>query len=275
MARLAGVAGDDLFDRSIPKKWPMMLVTMKRLLVALSCFLFTACALGAVRAKDVSYKSGDATVHGVLYLPGGPGPHPAIVVIHEWWGLVPWVKEQARDLAAQGYVTLAVDLYRGKSTTDPKVAMGLMRGLPTERGVDDLLAAVDYLKSLKAVEANRIGAVGWCMGGGYAARLAEADPTLKAVAINYGDLPKDTAEAAKIHAAVLGTFGGQDRVVTPEEAAAFAQTLRQAGRPVDIKFYPDAGHAFENPNNKAGYRPADTRDADARMRAFFHKYLQE
>jgi len=252
-----------------------MLGTMKRLLVALSCLLLTTSLFAAVRSKEVSYKSGDATVHGILYLPGGPGPHPAIVVIHEWWGLVPWVKEQARDLAAQGYVTLAVDLYRGKSTTDPKIAMGLMRGLPTERGVDDLLAAVRYLKGLKAVDADRIGAVGWCMGGGYAARLAMADPALKAVAINYGDLPKDTAEAAKIHAAVLGTFGAKDRVVSPQRAEAFAATLRQAGRPVDTKFYPDAGHAFENPNNKAGYRPADTRDADARMRAFFHKYLQE
>ena len=253
----------------------MMLGTMKRLLVALSCFLFTASALAAVRSKEVSYKSGDATVHGVLYLPSGPGAHPAIVVIHEWWGLVPWVKEQAADLAAQGYVTLAVDLYRGESTNNPKAALEMMRGLSQERAVGDLVAAVHYLKGLKAVDANRIGAVGWCMGGGYAARLAVADPSLKAVAINYGDLPKDTAEAAKIHAAVLGTFGGQDRVVTPQEAEAFAATLRRAGRQVDIKFYPDAGHAFENPNNKAGYRAADTRDADARMRAFFHKYLQQ
>ncbi|HUY80429.1 MAG TPA: dienelactone hydrolase family protein [Acidobacteriaceae bacterium] len=241
----------------------------------LSCFLVTSPLLAAVRSREVSYKSGDATVHGILYLPDGAGAHPAIVVIHEWWGLVPWVKDQAAELAAQGYVTLAVDLYRGQSTTDPKVAMGLMRGLPPERGVRDLLAAVHYLTGLKAVDAKRMGAVGWCMGGGYAARLAVADPNLKAVAINYGELPTDRASLEKIHAAVLGNFGGQDRVVTPQEADAFTQALRGMGKQVDIKFYPDAGHAFENPNNKTGYRAADARDAHTRMREFFHKYLQE
>lgn len=253
----------------------MMLVTMKRLAFLLSCLILTSPLFAAVRSKEVSFKSGDATVHGVLYLPEGAGAHPAIIVIHEWWGLVPWVKEQAADLAGQGYVALAVDLYRGQSTTDPKVASGLMRGLPPERGVGDLLAAVTYLKGLKAVDAKRMGAVGWCMGGGFAARLAVADPDLKAVAINYGELPTDPAALKKIHAAVLGTFGGQDRVVTPQEADAFTQALRRMGKQVDIKFYPDAGHAFENPNNKSGYRPADARDAHERMQAFFHQYLQE
>ncbi|HTW44120.1 MAG TPA: dienelactone hydrolase family protein [Acidobacteriaceae bacterium] len=247
---------------------------MKRLFVLASCFLLTSSLLAAVRSKDVSFKSGDETVHGVLYLPEGAGPHPAIVVIHEWWGLVPWVKEQAADLAAQGYVTLAVDLYRGKSTTDPEVAHELMRGLPQDRGVRDLVSAANYLKGLKAVDANRMGAVGWCMGGGFAAEFAVADPDLKAVAINYGPLPTDPSALGRIHAAILGNFGALDQGITPDDVHDFAGALRRMGKQVNVKIYPDAGHAFENPNNKNGYRAADTRDAMERMRVFFHQNLQ-
>jgi carboxymethylenebutenolidase len=100
----------------------------------------------AANGKTVSYKSGDETVHGVLFTPKGKGPFPALVVIHEYWGLVPWVKEQAAKLSDQGYVALAVDLYRGKATDSPEVAHELMRGLPEDRANRDLLAAVQYLK---------------------------------------------------------------------------------------------------------------------------------
>ncbi len=247
---------------------------MKRLFVLASCFLLTSSLLAAVRSKDVAFKSGDETVHGILYLPDGAGPHPAIVVIHEWWGLVPWVKEQAANLAAQGYVTLAVDLYRGKSTTDPEVAHELMRGLPQDRGVRDLVSAVNYLKTLKSVDPNRLGAVGWCMGGGFAAAFAVADPDLKAVAINYGSLPTDPASLGMIHAAILGNFGALDQGITPQDVNDFASAMRSMGKQVNVKIYPDAGHAFENPNNKNGYRAADTRDAMERMRVFFRQNLQ-
>ncbi|HTV04250.1 MAG TPA: dienelactone hydrolase family protein, partial [Acidobacteriaceae bacterium] len=93
--------------------------------------------------------------------------------------------------------------------------------------------------------------------------------------INYGSLPTDPAALGKIHAAILGNFGALDRGITPADVHEFAGALRRMGKQVNVKIYPDAGHAFENPNNKNGYRAADTRDADARMQAFFHEYLQQ
>src|SRR5207249_8715459 len=103
------------------------------------------------KAESVSYKSGEDTVTGYLALPDSPGPHPAIVVVHEWWGLNDWVKEQAQRFANQGYAALAVDLYRGKSASNPDEAHELMRGMPHDRALRDLKAAFDYLASRPGV----------------------------------------------------------------------------------------------------------------------------
>ncbi|HEU4981634.1 MAG TPA: dienelactone hydrolase family protein [Acidobacteriaceae bacterium] len=247
----------------------------KSFALLLSVALATPSLFAAVQSRAVTFPSGSEMASGVLYTPSTPGSHPAIVVIHEWWGLTPWVKDQAANLAAQGYVALAVDLYRGKTASDPETAHELMRGLPQDRGVRDLLAAAKYLKTLKSVDPNRLGAVGWCMGGTYAALFAVNDPDLKAVAINYGALPTDSAELKEIHAAILGNFGALDRGITPEDVNTFASSMKALGKPVDVKIYPDAGHAFENPDNKGGYRPADSKDAHERMRTFFHDHLQK
>jgi carboxymethylenebutenolidase len=111
------------------------------------------------------------------------------------------------------------------------------------------------------------------MGGGYALQLAIHDPDLKAVSINYGALATDPADLGKIHASVVGNFGGQDHGIPAESIDAFAAQLKKQGVPVNVKIYPDAGHAFENPNNKAGYRATDAEDAQARSRALFAKVL--
>lgn len=253
----------------------MMVNAMKRLAL-LCCLLFAVPPLfAASQPTEVSFQSGNETVHGLLYLPSTPGPHPAIIVIHEWWGLVDWIKQQSADLADQGYVALAVDLYRGKTADNPETAHELMRGLPQDRGVRDLLSAANYLKGLKSVDPNRMGAVGWCMGGGFAAQLAVADPDLQAVAINYGSLPTDPAALRQIHASILGNFGALDQGITPQDVQDFAVAMGAMGKLVNVKIYSDAGHAFENPNNKAGYRAADAKDAQQRMRVFFHDHLQK
>ena len=192
-------------------------------------------------------------------------------MIQEWWGLNDWIKQQAENYAAQGYVALAVDLYRGKVAGDPGTAHQLMRGLPQDRGVRDLVTAVADLKTRKDVDPKRIGAVGWCMGGGYAVQLAIAEPSLRAVAVNYGSLPTDKAALERIKASLLGNFGGKDMGITPADVDAFTATMKSLGKPVDTKIYPDAGHAFENPNNKAGYKPEDAEDAQKRCRYFLHR----
>lgn len=228
------------------------------------CFgLIVLFALGAFAApaKNISYKSGDDNVQAVLYTPEGKGPFPAIVVIHEWWGLNDWVKEQASKLSDQGYVALAIDLYRGKVATTPDEAHELMRGVPEDRAARDLRAAMEFLKSQSNVKKDRIASIGWCMGGGYSLDVALQEPTLRATVINYGHLASDSESLKKINASILGLFGGQDRGIPPADVKKFEQSLKQMGKKVEVVIYPDAGHAFENPNNKDGYRPDDAADA--------------
>lgn len=228
----------------------------------------------AVKTGMVSYRSGNQTVHGFLALPGTPGRHPALVVIHEWWGLVPWVKQQAEKFAAAGYVALAVDLYRGKSTDQPQVARELVRTLPPARAMRDLQAAFAYLASRPDVEPEKIGDVGWCFGGGWALRLAVHQPRLAASAVNYGTLPTSAAAIEAIHCPVLGNFGELDRGITPAKVHAFQAAMKKAGKSINVKIYPGAGHAFENPANKRGYRAAAAANAWERMVAFFNRTLK-
>lgn len=241
--------------------------------VSLFAICFLATSAFAAGPEPVSFSSGGETAKGLLYTPAGAGKHPAIVVIHEWWGLNDWVKEQAADLAQHGYVALAVDLYRGQVAIDPEMAHELMRGLPQDRGVRDLVSAVSYLQSRPDVDGAKIGAIGWCMGGGYALQLAIHEPALKAVSINYGALATDPADLEKIHAAVVGNFGGLDHGIPAQSIDAFAAQLKKEGVPVNVKIYPDAGHAFENPNNKAGYKAEDAADAQRRSLELFAKAL--
>ena len=239
----------------------MMRKTIRQALPVLIAVVTLTITSFAATRKDVTYKSGDETVKGTLYEPSGNGPFPALVVIHEWWGLNDWVQEQASKLADQGYVTLAIDLYRGQVAKTPDEAHELMRGVPEDRATKDLLAAASYLRAQKNVNPAKVGSIGWCMGGGYSLDLAIADPKLAAAVINYGHLATEPDTLKKINAPILGLFGGLDKGIPPESVNQFADALKKLGKTVDVKIYPDAGHAFENPNNKAGYKPEDAADA--------------
>jgi carboxymethylenebutenolidase len=237
-------------------------------------FLLIASSFAADN-KSVSYKSGDETVQAVLYTPTGTGPFPAIIVIHEYWGLNDWIKEQASKLADQGYVALAIDLYRGKVATTPDIAHEIMRGVPEDRAKRDLHAAFEFLQSQPNVRKDRIGAIGWCMGGGYSLDVALQEPTLAADVINYGHLATDPEAIRKINAPILGLFGGQDHGITPDDVHKFEATMKQLGKKIDVKIYDDAGHAFENPNNQGGYRADDTADAWHRTILFLTENLKK
>lgn len=248
---------------------------MSRILALTAAILLFVSACFAAESKTVSYKSGDETVQAVLYTPSGPGPFPALIVIHEWWGLNDWIKEQASKLSDQGYVALAIDLYRGKVATTPDEAHEIMRGVPEDRAKRDLDAAFNFLASQPNVKKSRIGAIGWCMGGGYSLDVALHEPALAAAVINYGHLATDPEAIKKINAPILGLFGEQDRGITPADVHQFQQTMEGLGKKIDVKIYDDAGHAFENPNNKDGYRPADAADAWNRTVAFLATTLKQ
>jgi carboxymethylenebutenolidase len=242
------------------------------LLMALICLL--AITTFAAEPQAVSYQSGNETVHGYIYMPKGIGPFPAIVVIHEWWGLNDWIMQQASNLADHGYVALAIDLYRGQVATNPDEAHQIMRGVPEDRAHRDLLAATAYLSSLTTVNPKRMAAIGWCMGGGYAFDLAVADPRLKAVVINYGHLGSDRATLKKIHASVLGIFGGQDKGIPVADVNRFEAMMKALDKKVEIHIFPDAGHAFENPGNAQGFRPEDATKAEKITSDFLSRSLK-
>lgn len=248
-----------------------------KLIRALAAFGLIAAAL-VVRAQTpktqtVQFPSGKETIGGFLAVPDKPGAYPGIIVVHEWWGLNDWVKEQTEKLAEQGYIALAVDLYRGKVAADPSEAHELMRGLPQDRGIRDLQAAYDYLAARKDVKPGRIGSIGWCMGGGFSLQLAIHQPRLAACVVNYGSLPTDPNDIQQILAPVLGNFGADDKGITPADVQAFDKTMKGLNRRIDVKIYPGAGHAFENPNNTNGYRPEAAADAWKRTLVFLHNAL--
>jgi carboxymethylenebutenolidase len=263
-----------LLPHSNPRREHLSIRTICALLV-LFC---TTTVLKAQSGTSVQYKSGDESVSALLFTPHSQpvqGKLPAIVVIHEWWGLNDWVKEQAQKFADQGYVTLAIDLYRGKVATNPDEAHQLMRGVPDDRADRDLKAATAYLRSRKDVDPKRVGSIGWCMGGGYSEKLTELDPQLKAAVINYGKVPADAATLKPVHAAVLGIFGGQDQGITVDSVKAWEAKMKQLGKSVQVIIYPDTGHAFENPNNKTGYNEKDAQDAYAHQTEFFANHLKK
>jgi carboxymethylenebutenolidase len=226
--------------------------------------------------ETVQFKSGSDSGSGLLVTPGGSGPAPAVLVIQEWWGLDNWVKDQARALAKEGYVALAVDLYRGKVTDKQDEAHQLMSGLPHDRAMRDLQDGLAYLAARKDVKKDRIGAIGWCMGGRYSLELATEAPALAAVVAYYGAPPTDDAAIGRIKAPVLGNYGGDDKGPAPEQVKAFEAALKKAGKSVDAKIYEGAGHAFANVNNPwGGYREAAAKDAWARTVAFFAANLKK
>ncbi|HWW60584.1 MAG TPA: dienelactone hydrolase family protein, partial [Thermoanaerobaculia bacterium] len=140
---------------------------------------------------------------GYLAMPATGTKHPGLIVIQEWWGVDDWVREQTDRFAREGYVALAVDLYRGRSTHDPGEAHELMRGLPQDRAISDLKAGIALLGNQPEVDPTKIGVIGWCMGGGYSLQLALAEPRLAACVMNYGSLVTDEHTLTKLSMPLL------------------------------------------------------------------------
>lgn len=228
----------------------------------------------ALEMQWVAYQSGEDEVRAFVATPQTGGVAPAIIVIHEWWGLNDWVQQNAKKLAKEGYVVLAIDLYRGEVTADPGTAHELMRGLPEDRALRDVKAAFAYLQSREDVDKSRIGALGWCMGGGYALQAAVHLPELAACVVNYGRLVTDANLIKQINAPILGIFGGLDRGIPVKDVRAFEKKAKDAGKRVVIEIYPKSGHAFINENNARGYNAQDAARAWEKTAAFFAEHLK-
>lgn len=232
----------------------------------------------AVKGRFIKITSGDETIKGYLVTPEGKGPFPGIVLIQEWWGLNPWMEEQATRLAKQGYVCLAPDLYRGKMATDMATARKLMMGMPNDRAIRDLKAAVDALSARDDVKKDKIGVIGWCLGGGLALQTALADKRVSACVMCYGRVITDEKKLAPLHASVLGIFGKEDKGIPIAEVRKFKAALEKAGKTVEAINEYEAGHGFMREKNGPGdnpeYRAGPAKEAWAAIDKFFAKTLK-
>jgi carboxymethylenebutenolidase len=183
-----------------------------------------------------------------LSLPEGTGPFPAIIVIHEWWGLNDNIKHWADRLTTAGYAALAVDLYGGVVATNADDAMKAVKAVDPGKAIGVIKGAFDFLASDSRIKATKRAVIGWCFGGAYSLQAALAIPQLDGAIIYYGQLETDPQKLATIKAKLLGIFGTQDKGIPPEQVAKFEAALKQAGVRVEIHNY-DAPHAFANPSN--------------------------
>jgi len=206
---------------------------------------------------------------------GSTGPWPGVVVIHEAFGLNADTRAHADRLAALGYLALAPDLLDGKLWL--RCIRSMFRQLRAGSGpAFEVLDACRGWLAARPDCTGKTGVIGFCMGGKYSIRLAAADPGIRAAVMYYGAPITDAATIKQIRAAVLGNFGGEDKGPTPGQVNAFRTALQKAGKRVDFKIYPKAGHAFANVNNPwGGYREEAAKDAWARTLAFFKKELKE
>jgi len=249
---------------------------MSRFFAAILLLAVIGAPRPAAAGQMIHYTQDSTRFTGYLALPRGEGTHAAVVVVHEWWGLSDWVKQQTDSLANKGYIAFAADLYHGQVAHDEATAHQLMSGLVEEDAIRMLRASADFLRSRDDVRAQAIGVIGWCMGGKYAIRLAAADPGIRACVMYYGAPITDKAAIQGLQATVLGNFGGQDKGPSPDQVKAFEAALRQANKKVDFKIYPKANHAFANPTNPWGsYREADARDAWRRTLLFLDRELKK
>jgi carboxymethylenebutenolidase len=230
---------------------------------------------GTLEGTDLQYLASDPSTVGYLSVPEGEGPFPALVIIHEWDGLVDRVRQVADDFAAEGYVTLAADLYEGQTGSNRDENITLMQAASGDmpKVVNNLNAAVTYLKERPDVT-GRVGAMGWCFGGGMALSFGLDGDNHDATAIFYGRLVDDPEILASMDHEVYGTFARLDSGPSPEQVTAFEGALRSAGIENDLHIYDDVNHGFwlridEDPN----LRSTAGLDAWERLKAYLDRTL--
>lgn len=224
--------------------------------------------------QNVTFPSNGGEAHGYVALPDG-GSGPGLVVIQEWWGLTDHIKDVTDRFAAEGFVALAPDLYGGRTTHDADEAGELMQSLPVTQAAQDLAGALTYLEQHDAVTSERIGAVGFCMGGGFVLVLAAQQGDRVGAAVPfYGVGGYDQVDLSQVTAPVLGHFGTEDGFAPPEQVDALEAALADAPATVDIRRYEGQGHAFFNDEDRIGTYDADAaREAWAATLEFLRSHL--
>lgn len=245
-----------------------LLAVLIVLVVGIAALIGYDSAFGAkaIDVANVRYPAADgAELVGYLAQPEGTGPFPAVLMVHEWWGLNAEIVEMAEKLAAQGYVVLAPDTYRGSVTNLVPRAVFLRITTPEDRVDSDMRAAYAFLAAQPGVDAARIGVMGFCYGGGVALRHGVQNPAIRATINLYGDTIVDPAAFGALlepgAGPVLGIFGERDAQIPLSEVQAFDQALEAAGIVSTVTIYPEMPHAFVNPAGiAAGGAPREAWD---------------
>lgn len=226
-------------------------------------------ALAAELTETVSISTiGGREVTAALARPDKT-PAPAVLLVHEWWGLNDQIKTMAAELARQGFMALAVDLFQGRVATDPEEARALTQKVQPAEATDTLQSWAAWMRNNRD-GTRRIGVVGWCFGGGWALNAATV-ADLAATVVYYGRVNLPAEQLARLKGPVLGHFARQDQFINQDIVASFERAMRQAGKPFTVHWY-DAAHAFANPTG-ASYDGEDAKLAWDRTLEFLRSNL--
>ncbi len=223
---------------------------------------------------EVEFPSNGGTAPGYLASPEG-GRGPGVVVLQEWWGLEDHIRDVCDRLAAEGFIALAPDLFRGETTTQPDEAEQKMMAMSMDQAERDMRGAVDHLAAQVGVQGEGIGTVGFCLGGGLAIWAATINPKVRAAVSYYYVMPHGKPDFSKIGAPVLGHFGTADDFVSVDDAKALESDIDQATeQSVKFEFYEGQGHGFFNDTDRLGTYDADAaKQSWTRTVEFLHSNL--
>jgi len=272
-------------NQMLTKKWLKVLGISLFMLVLLPVVgmvgLFAMDSAFGLQVSDVAnvrYRGADdVELMGYLALPEGEGTFPAVLMVHEWWGLNEEITHMADRLAEEGYIVLAMDTYRGQVTSQVPRAIFLRVTMPEAQIDQDMQSAYEYLISLPQVDAERIGGIGFCYGGGVILRHATQNPALRATINLYGTTIEDPQAFGALlgegAGAVLGIFGSADTQIPLESVEAFKVALQEANIDHRLTVYEDMPHAFVKPDNIDD--DGAPREAWLEILAFFELHLSE
>jgi len=221
-----------------------------------------------VETKDVNYFQNSK---GYLAKPNVDGQYPAVIMIHEWWGLNENIRDMAEKLASHGYIVFAVDLYDGEVATTSDEARELRSSFDESYWIENMNLASSYVQEKYSPE--KIGSIGWCFGGGQSLNLALNNDAIDATVIYYGSLTLDKDQLSSINWPILGIFAELDSGIPPETVNQFETALNDLQIENDIYIYPDVNHAFANPSGER-YAPEASMDAWQKTIEFFEMNLK-
>ena len=221
----------------------------------------------------LSFQSNGGTTSAYLASPAGGGKGPGVVVIQEWWGLVPHIKSIVDRFANAGFLALAPDLYHGKSAKSPDEAGKLMMAMNIDKAEQDLSGAVSFLAQHPLNSTGKVGTVGFCMGGALSLYAATRNINVKACTIFYGGHPNIHPDLPALQAPVLGLYAEKDNFVTVSAVAELERKLKELGKVHEFHTYPGVNHGFFNDERPEVYDEAAAKDAWKRTLTFFRANL--